>query len=83
MDPNHNTEAAGVHEEAPATPPYAQRVLLTSLVIVGMGFSVLFPLLAPIGREMDLSEFQITSIIRLSSLVVFLASPKCGRVSDR
>lgn len=83
MDPNHNTEAAGVHEEAPATPPYAQRVLLTSLVIVGMGFSVLFPLLAPIGREMDLSEFQITSIIGLSSLVVFLASPIWGRVSDR
>ena len=52
MDPNHNTEAAGVHEEAPATPPYAQRVLLTSLVIVGMGFSVLFPLLGFIRDQL-------------------------------
>ena len=57
---------------------YARRVLLTSLVIVGMGFSVLFPLLAPIGREMGLSEFQITSIIGASSLAVFLASPIWG-----
>ena len=61
---------------------YARRVLLTSLVIVGMGFSVLFPLLAPIGREMGLSEFQITSIIGSSSLAVFLGSPIWGRLSD-
>ena len=83
MDPNDNTEAAAVHEETLDVPPYAQRVLLASLVIVGMGFSVLFPLLAPIGREMALSEFQITSIIGLSSLVVFIASPIWGRISDR
>ncbi|HIK69807.1 MAG TPA: MFS transporter [Pseudomonadales bacterium] len=63
--------------------PHAQRALLTCLVIVGMGFSVLFPLLAPIGREMALSEFQITSIIGCSALTVFLASPFWGRVSDR
>jgi len=63
-------------------PPDASRVLLTSLVIVGMGLSVLFPLLAPIGREMGLSEVQITSIIGASSLAVFLASPFWGRLSD-
>ena len=80
---NHNTD----HQEANNTMDdqaltYARRVLLTSLVIVGMGFSVLFPLLAPIGREMGLSEFQITSIIGASSLAVFLASPIWGRFSD-
>ena len=80
---NHNTD----HQEADNTMDdqaltYARRVLLTSLVIVGMGFSVLFPLLAPIGREMGLSEFQITSIIGASSLAVFLASPIWGRFSD-
>ena len=62
---------------------YAKRVLLASLVIVGMGFSVLFPLLAPIGREIGLSEIQITSIIGVSSITVFVASPKWGRLSDR
>ncbi|MBT3428448.1 MAG: MFS transporter [Gammaproteobacteria bacterium] len=48
-----------------------------------MGFSVLFPLLAPIGREMGLSEIQITSIIGCSALTVFIASPIWGRISDR
>ncbi|MGI9328129.1 MAG: MFS transporter [Pseudomonadales bacterium] len=62
---------------------YARRMLLASLVIVGMGFSVLFPLLAPLGREMGLSEIQITSIITISALVVVLMSPIWGRTSDR
>lgn len=62
---------------------HARRTLLASLVIVGMGFSVLFPVLAPLGREMGLSELQITAIIASSSLTVFLASPVWGRVSDR
>lgn len=62
---------------------YAKRTLLASLVIVGMGFSVLFPVLAPLGREMGLQEFQITTIIACSSLMVFLASPVWGRASDR
>jgi len=61
----------------------AKRTLLASLVIVGMGFSVLFPVLAPLGREMGLQEFQITTIIACSSLMVFLASPFWGRLSDR
>jgi len=48
-----------------------------------MGFSVLFPVLAPLGREMGLQEIQITTIIACSSLMVFLASPFWGRASDR
>ncbi len=54
-----------------------------SLVLMGMGFSVLFPILAPLGREMGLAELQITSIIGASSLTVFLATPIWGRTSDR
>ena len=61
---------------------YARRALLVSLVSVGMGFTVLFPVLAPVGREMGLSEFQITAIIASSSLTVFLTSPIWGRISD-
>ena len=61
----------------------ARRALLASLVSVGMGFTVLFPVLAPLGREMGLSEIQITSVIAASSLTVFLTSPIWGRVSDR
>ncbi|MCP5180676.1 MAG: MFS transporter [Pseudomonadales bacterium] len=58
-------------------------MLLASLVVVGMGFTVLFPVLAPLGREIGLSEIQITSIIAMSSITVFLASPRWGRLSDR
>jgi|TARA_B110000003_G_scaffold67188_1_gene68086 MFS family permease len=47
-----------------------------------MGFTVLFPILAPLGREMGLSEIQITTIIGSSGLVVFLTSPIWGRRSD-
>lgn len=61
---------------------YARRTLLVSLVSVGMGFTVLFPVLAPLGREIGLSEIQITSIISASGLIVFLASPIWGRKSD-
>lgn len=61
----------------------ARRTLLASLVVAGMGFTVLFPLLAPLGREMGLAELQITSIIAASSLTVFLAMPHWGRLSDR
>ena len=62
---------------------YAKRTLLSSLVVVGMGFTVLFPVLAPLGREVGLTEIEITAIITASSLTVFLASPIWGRVSDR
>ena len=62
---------------------YARRTLLASLVIIHMGFTVLFPLLSPLGREMGLSEFQITSIIATSSITVFLITPMWGRISDR
>ncbi len=65
------------------SPEKARRILLASLVSVGMGFTVLFPVLAPLGREMGLSEVQITSIIAASALTVFLASPIWGRLSDR
>lgn len=62
---------------------YARVILLTALVAVGFGFTVLFAILGPLGREVGMSELQISSIIAASSLVVFLASPRWGRLSDR
>ena len=49
---------------------------------MGMGFTVLFPILAPLGREIGLSEVQITTIIAISGLTVFLGSQRWGRISD-
>ena len=62
---------------------YARIILLIALVSVGFGFTVLFAILGPLGREVGMSELQISSIIAASSLVVFLASPRWGRLSDR
>lgn len=55
--------------------PYARRVLLASLVAIGLGQTVLFAVLAPLGREIGLSELQVGAIISASSITVFLTVP--------
>ncbi len=58
-------------------------VLILALMATGMGQSLVFAILAPLGREVGLAELQITSIIAISALVFALASPRWGRLSDR
>ncbi|GAB5414943.1 MAG: MFS transporter [Congregibacter sp.] len=57
--------------------------LLSALLATGIGQSLVFAILAPLGREVDLAEIQITSIIAVSALVFAVASPYWGRLSDR
>jgi MFS family permease len=68
-----------------ATPPslLALTTLLLALVAVGIGQTIVFAVLAPLGRDLGLSEIQVGTIIAGSSLVFFLASPLWGRASDR
>jgi MFS family permease len=58
-------------------------VLIGALMAIGIGQSLVFAILAPLGREVALSELQITSIIALSALVFGVVSPAWGRLSDR
>ena len=58
-------------------------ILVTALMAMGVGQSLIFAILAPLGREVGLVEVQITSIIAISALVFALASPHWGRFSDR
>lgn len=58
-------------------------VLILALMATGIGQSLVFAILAPLGREVGLTELQITSIIAISALVFALASPHWGRLSDR
>jgi MFS family permease len=58
-------------------------VLILGLMATGIGQSLVFAILPPLGREVLLSELQITSIIAVSALVFGVASPRWGRVSDR
>jgi MFS family permease len=58
-------------------------VLILALMATGMGQSLVFAILAPLGREVDLRELEITSIIAVSALIFGLAAPRWGRFSDR
>lgn len=58
-------------------------VLLMALMATGIGQSLVFAILAPLGREVHLRELQITSIIALSALIFGLTAPRWGRFSDR
>jgi MFS family permease len=58
-------------------------VLVSALIATGIGQSLIFAILAPLGREVNLAEVQITSIIAVSALVFAVASPYWGRLSDR
>ena len=58
-------------------------ILILALMSVGIGQSLVFAILAPLGREVQLNELQITSIIASSALIFGVASTFWGRFSDR
>ena len=60
----------------------AKRTLLLAAGAMGFAQTVLFAILAPLGREVGLVEMQIGAIISCSSLTIFLVSPLWGRASD-
>jgi MFS family permease len=60
----------------------AKRTLLLAAGAMGFAQTVLFAILAPLGREVGLAEVQIGAIISSSSLTLFLVSPVWGRASD-
>ncbi|CAD5273340.1 Major facilitator transporter [Alteromonas sp. 38] len=61
----------------------AKNTLLLAAAAIGFAQTVLFAILAPLGREIGLIEVQIGAIISCSSLTLFLISPLWGRASDR
>lgn len=58
-------------------------ILMASALSIAIGQSLVFAILAPLGREVHMSELQITSIIAVSALVFGVISPRWGRYSDR
>jgi MFS family permease len=48
-----------------------------------LGLSVLFPILAPLGRELGLSEIQVGTLSTSYAVMQFVASPFWGRRSER
>jgi MFS family permease len=68
--------------ESQAANALAKRTLLLAAAAMGFAQTVLFAILAPLGREVGLVEVQIGAIISASSLTLFLVSPLWGRASD-
>ena len=65
------------------TSRFATRLVMFSVLATGIGQSMTFTLLAPLGREVGFAEIQVGLIISCSSLVFTLTSPVWGRKSDR
>ncbi len=61
----------------------SSRLVLFGVLATGIGQSMTFALLAPLGREVGLMEVQIGLIVTFSSLVFTLSSPGWGRTCDR
>lgn len=58
-------------------------LLLAMAVCLGMGQTVTFAILPPIGRELGLTELQVGGVFSVSALLWVLLSPLWGRLSDR
>ncbi|CAM3812127.1 MFS transporter [Deinococcus frigens] len=76
----------------PTSPPSAKggkptvstKILLFLTIFTAMlGLSVLFPILAPLGRELGLSETQVGWFSTVYSLMQFVFSPIWGARSER
>ncbi|MFZ4121679.1 MAG: MFS transporter [Caulobacterales bacterium] len=61
----------------------AFRLLFGSLLVVGIGNSMLYAILPPLWRELGLADASIGWIFALSALIWVFASPSWGRRSDR
>jgi MFS family permease len=61
----------------------AFRLLFGALLVVGVGNSMLFAILPPLGRQIGLPEWSIGAIFALSALIWVFASPHWGYASDR
>jgi len=64
--------------------PLNRQILLILVTLaIAAGQSIVFTVLPPLGREVGLSEFQITLIISISALVFAVSAPVWGRISDK
>lgn len=58
-------------------------ILFLTLFVAMLGLSVLFPILAPLARELGLSETQVGLFSTVYSLMQFLTAPLWGARSER
>ena len=74
--------ASSIPQTSPAS-ALSTRLVLFSVLATGIGQSMTFTLLAPLGREVGFGEVQVGLIISCSALLFTLTSPVWGLTSDR
>ncbi|HJP39846.1 MAG TPA: MFS transporter [Gammaproteobacteria bacterium] len=57
-------------------------ILLAGLITYGVGQSLLFIILMPLGLEMGMSAGQLGTIISISNLAILFSAPIWGKTSD-
>lgn len=62
---------------------FAIALLLMGVACMGMGQTVVFAVLPPLGRELGLADFQVAAIFMMSAVLWVALSPMWGRRSDR
>jgi predicted MFS family arabinose efflux permease len=68
---------------APRGPLSPRLILFLTVFIAMLGLSVLFPIIAPLGRQLGLSETQVGWFSTAYSLAQFVFSPIWGSRSER
>ncbi|MGE0387991.1 MAG: MFS transporter [Gammaproteobacteria bacterium] len=75
----HGEAHARIEDLSPAERRLSFRVLYASVLSLGMGMSVIYVVLPPVGREMGLGEFSINALFVLSSAIWVIMGPWWGR----
>src|SRR5204862_2598959 len=69
------------------TSPVARRrafaILFISLVCMGAGQSVIYTILPPLARQLQIGPLQVTSIFAVSAAIWIFSSAYWGALSDR
>jgi MFS family permease len=68
---------------SPAERRRAFAILFVSLVCMGAGQSVIYTVLPPVARELQIGPLQVTSIFAVSAAIWIFSSAYWGRFSDR
>jgi MFS family permease len=72
-----------LNQSSPQARRRAFRLLFVCLMATGIGNSMLFAILPPLARELDVAEIYVGAIYTLSALLFLTMSPVWGALSDR
>jgi MFS family permease len=80
---DHAPVAGVTHVTTPAERRRAFAILFVSLCCMGAGQTVLFNILPPLSRQLNLSEFKTTSVFAVSAAIWVVSATFWGKRSDR